>query len=47
MLKFDLDEPTGSCESFKKKIIFPEDRKGAKCTLHVLYPKPQGGSRVS
>ena len=27
--------------SFKKKMVFPEDRVGATCILHVLYPELQ------
>ena len=41
MLTFDLDDSTIPHGSLKKKMVFPEDRVGAMCFLHVLYPEPQ------
>ena len=41
MFTFDLHDSTTSHGSFKKKMVFPEDRVGATCILHVLYPELQ------
>lgn len=44
MFTFDLDDSTTPHGSLKQKTVFPEDRVGAMCFLHVLYPEPQAAA---